>query len=306
MKFQLQIISNRNYPIGNIINQEITSSKNVRIAVAFMKMTGLRVIEESLNNCLNKKGTIEIIAGLDFKTTDPQAIKFLIDLRKSFSNLSFYCFGDKNENHTDIVFHPKIYLFNNNKECTSIIGSTNLTGGGLTSNFEVNTIIKEDKPEYFSQLETIYNSIKFTPSIFEPDEEYLMGYSDVYSAFFKNEEKARKDKGVKKVIAEIERKEMELPGTVPTMKSLIIEAIRNLTKKSEYAQLQEIGDYVLERIQEEKIEFNMKHFRQNLRKAIYFDLVNFGGQYNKGIFETKGKFTGLFKLSDYGKQYRGR
>jgi HKD family nuclease len=303
---KLQILSNLNYPIGNVINQELENSTQARIAVAFMKYSGLRVIENSLLKCLDKNGNLEIIAGLDFKTTDPQAIKFLINLKKSNSSLNFFCFGDKQDNKTDIVFHPKIYLFNKKKETTSIIGSTNLTGGGLISNFEVNTIITEDKPLYFSQLEAIYNSVKFTPSIFEPDEDYLSGYSDVYSAFSKNEEKARKDKGIKKVIQEIERKEKELPGTVPTMKSLIIEAISQLTAKNEYAELQEIGNYVLKRIEEEKLEFNMKHFRQNLRKAIYIDMIGFGGAYNKGIFETKGKFTGLFKLSDYGKQYRGR
>lgn len=151
-----------------------------------MKYSGLKVIEQSLNNCLEKKSNVEIIAGLDFKTTDPQAIGFLLNIKKSFSNLHFFCFGDKQDNKTDVVFHPKIYLFNNKKEITSIVGSTNLTGGGLLSNFEVNAVIKEDKPLYFSQLEAIYNSIKFTPSIFEPDEEYLDGYSDVYSAFSKN------------------------------------------------------------------------------------------------------------------------
>lgn len=303
---KLQILSNLNYPIGNVIKQELENSIQARFAVAFMKYSGLKVIEDSLHKCLEKNGRVEIIAGLDFKTTDPKAIEFLINLKKSNSLLSFFCFGDKNENKTDIVFHPKIYLFNKKKETTSIVGSTNLTNGGLISNFEVNTIITEDKPLYFTQLEAIFNSVKFTPSIFEPDEEYLISYSAVFSAFSKNEEKARKDKGLKRVIQLIERKEKELPGTVPTMKSLIIEAISYLTTKNEYAELQAIGDYVLKRIEDEKLNFNMKHFRQNLRKAIYVDMIGFGGTYNKGIFETKGKFTGLFKLTDYGKQYRGR
>ena len=304
---RLQILSNLNYPIGNVINQELANSTQARIAVAFMKYSGLKVIENSLQKCLERNGNVEIIAGLDFKTTDPQAIKFLLNLKKSNSSLSFFCFGDKQDNKTNIVFHPKIYLFNKKKETTSIIGSANLTGGGLLSNFEVNTVITEDKPLYFSQLEAIYNSVKFTPSIFEPDEEYLSGYSDVYSAFSESEEKARKDKGVKKAIEEIERKEKELPGTVPTFKTLIIDAIKYLTQSSEYAQLQDIGDYVLKRIEEDKnLEFNLTNFRANIRGAIYDDLVGTHGSYNKELYETKGKYTGLYKLTDYGKQYRGR
>jgi HKD family nuclease len=147
---RLQILSNLNYPIGNVINHELANSTQARIAVAFMKYSGLKVIENSLQKCLEKNTNVEIIAGLDFKTTDPQAIKFLIDLKKTSSSLSFFCFGDKQDNNTNIVFHPKIYLFNKKKEMTSIIGSANLTGGGLLSNFEVNTVITEDKPLYFS------------------------------------------------------------------------------------------------------------------------------------------------------------
>ncbi len=303
---KLQILSNINYPIGNIINQELANSHYARFAVAFMKYSGVKLIEESLLKCLEHQGNVEIITGLDFKTTDLKSLRYILNLKKSLPTLKLYCFGDKNSHKTDIVFHPKIYLFNKSRETTSIIGSTNLTHGGLHSNFEVNTVISEDKPLYFSQLEAIYNSVKFTPTIFEPDDDYLNGYCEVYSAFLKNEQKARNDKSLKRIISEIERKELDLPGTVPSMKSLIIEAIKNLTIKSEYAHLKDIGDSVLKRINDENLEFNMKHFRQNLRKAIYIDLVGFGGKYNKGIFMSRKKYSGLFKLTDYGKQYRGR
>ena len=36
------------------------------------------------------------------------------------------------------------------KEIYSIDGAYNLTSGGLTSNFEVNSVFREDKPKYFS------------------------------------------------------------------------------------------------------------------------------------------------------------
>ena len=303
---RLQILSNLNYAIGNVVNQELAASSQTRVAVAFMKHSGLKVIQKSLNTCLENKGTVEIIAGLDFKTTDPQAIGFLLGLKKTFSNLSFYCFGDKAVNKTDIVFHPKIYLFSTSRHTTSIVGSTNLTGGGLISNFEVNTVITEDKPVYFSQLEAIYNSVKYTPSVFEPDEEYCAAYSDIYKAFSKNEDKARKDEGINKVIKNIERKEIELPGTVPTFKSLIIDGTKHLTKDTEYAHLQDIGNYVFQRIENEKLEFNLTNFRANIRGSIYDDLIGNGGPYNRELFETKEKYSGLYKLTSYGNQYRGR
>ncbi|GAA7321173.1 hypothetical protein HpM116_05910 [Helicobacter pylori] len=48
-----------------------------------------------------------------------------------------------------------------------------MTRGGLESNFEVNTIFTEKKPLYYSQLNAIYNSIKYADSLFTPNEEYL-------------------------------------------------------------------------------------------------------------------------------------
>ena len=86
----LQIISNINYPIGNIINYELQNSSETRIAVAFMKFSGIKKIENSLMQCLQKKSSVEIIVGLDFKTTDPKSMLYLIGLKKDYQNLSFF------------------------------------------------------------------------------------------------------------------------------------------------------------------------------------------------------------------------
>ena len=77
------VLSNINYPIGNLINFELQQAKEARIAVAFMKATGIKVIEDSMKQCLKKEGKIEIITGLDFKTTDPQAIQYISGLDKN-------------------------------------------------------------------------------------------------------------------------------------------------------------------------------------------------------------------------------
>ena len=131
----IQILSNLNYPVGNIINQELQNAQSARIAIAFLKYSGIRVIEKSLDQCLRNNGIVEIIAGLDFKTTDPQSMHYLIQLQKTTPNLKFYCYGDKDVNKNNIVFHPKIYLFQGKRETTGIVGSTNLTAGGLMTKF---------------------------------------------------------------------------------------------------------------------------------------------------------------------------
>lgn len=303
----IQILSNLNYPIGNIINQELQNANLVKMAVAFLKYSGVKVIEKSLNDCLKNNGSIEIIVGLDFKTTDPQSMHYFIRLQRQVSSLKFYCYGDKGENKTSIVFHPKIYLFEKGRETTGIIGSTNLTRGGLLTNFEANVVIKETKPLYFSQLEAIYNSVKFTDSVFSPDEEYLAGYSDVYKAFLQNEEKATKDRGLQEVVRQIRKREEFLPGTVPSIKSLIIEIIRKEQLKGiGFVPLQTIYEEVEKLVEEKKLNYKMDTFRNSIRGELNKHETNSKHPDNMDLFIRSSEQKGYYSLTNKGKIYEGR
>ncbi len=303
----IQLLSNLNYPIGNIINQELQNANSAKIAVAFLKYSGVQVIEQALSNCLKNKGDIEIIVGLDFKTTDPQSMHYFIQLQKQVSNLKFYCYGDKDENKTGIVFHPKIYLFEKGGETTGIVGSTNLTRGGLLTNFEVNVVIKETKPLYFSQLEAIYNSVKFTDSVFSPDEEYLAGYSDVYKVFLQNEKRAIKDKGVQEVVNQIRRREEFLPGTVPSIKSLIIEVIKKeLLRGIKFVSLQTIYEELEKNVQEKNLSYKMDTFRNSIRGELNHHEDDSKSPLNMHLFVRSRDKKGYYSLTEKGKNYQGR
>ena len=303
----IQILSNLNYPIGNIINQELQNANSVKMAVAFLKYSGVKVIEQALNSCLNKNGNVEIIVGLDFKTTDPQSMHYFIQLQKQVPNLTFYCYGDKGENKTDVVFHPKIYLFEKGQETTGIVGSTNLTRGGLLTNFEVNVVIKEMKPLYFSQLEAIYNLVKFTDSVFSPDEEYLGGYSDVYKAFLQNEERAIKDKSVQNVMRQINKRAEFLPGTMPSIKSLIIEVIKKEQAKGVvFIPLQTIYEEVEGLVQEKNLTYKMDTFRNSIRGELNKHETNSKHPDNMDLFIRSLEQKGHYSLTDKGKIYEGR
>jgi HKD family nuclease len=302
----IQLLSNLNYPIGNVINQELQNANSAKMAVAFLKYSGVQVIKQALNNCLKNNGHIEIITGLDFKTTDPQSMHYFIQLQKQ-ANLKFYCYGDKEENKTSVVFHPKIYLFEKGRETTGIVGSTNLTRGGLLTNFEVNVVIKETKPLYFSQLEAIYNSVKFTDSVFSPDEEYLTGYSDVYKAFLQNEERAIKDKGVQRVVNQIRRREEFLPGTVPSIKSLIIEVIKKEQSKGvKFVPLQTIYEELEKMVQEKILSYKMDTFRNSIRGELNHHENDSRSPINMHLFIRSNDKRGFYSLTERGKSYQGR
>lgn len=303
----VQILSNLNYPIGKIINQELQVSHHSQIAVAFLKHSGIKVIQEALETSLANGGSFELIAGLDFKTTDPHALKFFIDLKRQNANVNFFCYGDRKENKTNIVFHPKIYLFKSKKQTTSIVGSTNLTGGGLLSNFEVNTIFSEKNPIYYSQLQAIYNSIKYTDSLFVPDEDYLNGYSDVFKSFEKNEQKATKDESVKRNIKQLEQREKLLPNAIPSINKLIIEFMKiqleqNITEVS----IESIYAYLEKRINDPIFngKFKLDTFRNSIRGEINHHELNVDTKRSMKLFERVGR--GTYRLTENGKSYQGR
>lgn len=303
----VQIVANTNYPIGKIINQELQNSLDTQIAVAFLKQSGIKTIENSLLMSLDRGGQFELIVGLDFKTTDPKAMKYFIDLGKQYKGVHFYCYGDKGENKNDIVFHPKIYLFRNPKEMVSIIGSTNLTKGGLMSNFEVNTIFNEQKPIYYEQLKAIYNSVKYTDTLFTPDEEYLYKYSDVFATLEKKGNEAKKDIGVQKVIKELSLKETALPGTIPSLKSLIIEFLRKKEQNGiSVVKLSDIYGYLDERIKEPIFagKFKLDTFHNTIRGELNHNELNSNDPKSMRLFERVE--TGYYALTDNGKKYAGR
>lgn len=307
MQPKVKILANTDYPIGKIINQELQNSLDTQIAVAFLKKSGIKVIENALLTSLNNGATFELIVGLDFKTTDPQAMKFFIELHKQYKQLHFYCYGDKGDNKNDIVFHPKIYLFKNHKETISIVGSTNLTQGGLMNNFEVNTIFIEQKPIYYSQLQAIYNSVKFTDTLFVPDEEYLCQYSDVYKAFTKNENQAKKDEGIKKVIKQMTEKEAKLPGTIPSINAMIIELLKTKQQNGIFAvSLNDIYSYLEQRIKDPIFagKYKLETFRNTIRGELNHHEINSGKHNSQHLYIRVDK--GLYSLADNGEKYEGR
>lgn len=307
MQSKVQIVSNANFPIGKIINQELQNSLETQIAVAFLKRSGINTIEDSLMMSLDKGGKFELIVGLDFKTTDPLAMKFFIDLHKQYKDVRFYCYGDKGHNKNDIVFHPKIYLFRNPKEAVSIVGSTNLTQGGLMSNFEVNTIFNEQQPVYYSQLQAIYNSVKYTDSLFTPDDDYLCQYSDVYKALTTNEEEAKKDHGIQQVIQQMSEKETHLPGTIPSVNAMIIELIKQkLSEGREYVSLAEIYAALDERIKDPIFtgRFKLDTFHNTIRGELNKHHDESGHPSCMHLYQRGDK--GMYTLTAQGKNYSGR
>lgn len=80
---------------------------------------------------LLRRGSFEMIVGIDAVTTRP-ALQRLLDASRTFRSFRAVVFW----NETGRLFHPKLCYFAGDRSATLLVGSGNLTSGGLQSHFE--------------------------------------------------------------------------------------------------------------------------------------------------------------------------
>ncbi len=175
---QLELIDNVSRKLVTAIVPALERAQDARIAVAFVSKGGVDLIDAALQQCLSRQGLVEFLVGLDFSTTDPQALWRLYELTQKYTNARMYCHVDLGP---AVVYHPKLYVLQAEQETVVIVGSSNLTEGGLERNLEVNVLIRADfGEEIVSDVYVIYNELKFIPKRVEPDREFLELYTQLY------------------------------------------------------------------------------------------------------------------------------
>ena len=97
------------------------------IVTAWAKRSGLRLLEDSLNDFRNRGGHIRSIVGISSGGATRQGLEMIMQ-----TSSESYVFHDPSGR----TFHPKYYLFVGEEEAFAIIGSNNLTSGGLVENYE--------------------------------------------------------------------------------------------------------------------------------------------------------------------------
>lgn len=116
--------------IGNrvkeLLLQEGTTSK---FLVAWGKTSGLSRLSSEMTTSMARGGRVEAIVGVDEGGASIEGLQGLIDL----TNQSYVFHNPKRPVRT---FHPKLYIFENDQETNILIGSGNLTLGGLFRNYE--------------------------------------------------------------------------------------------------------------------------------------------------------------------------
>lgn len=304
-----RLLDNFSGRIGDEVLNYLASSKAVMMAVAFVRSSGVELIERNLLELLERGGKAEMILGLDFSFTEPSALRRFLAIQTVHPNFKTFAFSNPYSPGQETVFHPKLYLFERvDSEWTVLVGSSNLSRGGLMNNVEVGVALDgpATNPVIAAAL-SFYARVRGRESVFAPTDDYLDAYEEVRSVVEGGRIRKAESKAVQEAVARLRQLEGRLPGTVPTQKELIVQAIKNLrTDRDSWVHWSKIAKFVETRAREMGIEYKWDTLHNSVRGRLNEHTVGKGGE---DLFLRKGGVSGrfgLYRLSDAGETCEAR
>ena len=125
--------------LGDYLQSHLRQNEwtHFRAAIAFVKYSGTRHIREALTS-FSHHSHVKISVGIDSGGTSMEGLRDLLESLEGRGEIWVY----HNENNS--TFHPKIYLFKNDIRADLLVGSGNLTEGGLYTNYEASLAVSLD------------------------------------------------------------------------------------------------------------------------------------------------------------------
>ncbi len=140
------LATNYNDEVYNVFTQNLKWCNEINIATAFLTNGGYDIVSEEILTFTKKGGRIRLIVDVTSGYTDYNSILEFATLTGDCKCKIFH--SEKG------VFHPKFYIFRQNDKCRVLLGSSNLTNGGLRKNIEANLLLN-NSPEYINVLHDI-------------------------------------------------------------------------------------------------------------------------------------------------------
>ena len=135
--------------LADKLPQLVQRSTSLDIAMAYVKISGLRTLMKSANSLLRRDRPLRIVFGLSsrYAITDKESAHALLDLSKE-ENVTV-----RKWNHCG--FHPKLLIFHGNPT-SIVVGSANLTEAAQSTNAEANILIEDPEPQVLKDAEQFF------------------------------------------------------------------------------------------------------------------------------------------------------
>jgi hypothetical protein len=148
------------------------------------------MVNDWSRNSLERGCHIELFVGTDFYQTDPSALREAEALLRGRTGCALWMCRRSSKS----VFHPKLYVFESDREIIVVVGSANLTSGGLRDNREVCCSFSVSPGSATArQLETIFASYRSDKDIHQATLLDIARYEGEWARFHRHMKKAERE-----------------------------------------------------------------------------------------------------------------
>ena len=135
--------------LGDLLIQELDNKyASFIVFSAFAKNSGVLRLKSALQSHKDNGGSITAFIGIDLDGTSYEALLNLFSLCDNLYVIHSESFST--------TYHSKIYLLEGPDKAWCAVGSNNLTGGGLWTNFESCSIEQYTLPQDLEKLDNIH------------------------------------------------------------------------------------------------------------------------------------------------------
>lgn len=148
--------------LGTVLLENLGSTKwtSLLAAVAFVKRSGTTHVKAKLRT-FSSVADVRISVGVDQGGTSLEGVEDLWGALNGRGKLYLVNHVRQSGDRVHHSFHPKMYLFRNNAEALLLLGSGNLTQGGLYGNYEAGLCVELDLsvPEHKSLVDSTVHTL---------------------------------------------------------------------------------------------------------------------------------------------------
>jgi HKD family nuclease len=127
------------FRLGSFLQESFANPawEEFRAAIAFVKYSGTKHIKKELA-AFSQRAKVSMSVGIDAGGTSLEGLSALLEAVEDRGDIWVY------HNAGNSTFHPKVYLFKNAATAEVVVGSGNLTEGGLFTNYEASLKVSLD------------------------------------------------------------------------------------------------------------------------------------------------------------------
>lgn len=157
-----------------VINKLLGQAESFVCLVAFAKTSATDDLVAPLRKALKRGMTAEVGVGLDFCLTQPKVLRELLVLAEE-KGLCLYLSAPGR------TFHPKIYGFRSAAGSSVIVGSANLTAGGMRDNHEASVLTTDTSGHLMAAVANYFDELVDEETLVKADEGKIDDYEKKFA-----------------------------------------------------------------------------------------------------------------------------